>query len=691
MGLKWAIAHDACRSGDRHPLGAVPIGTPVSVTLRVDGAVRWRVRHAEALVCEYGEWRAVRMDACDGGFTASLQLDSRVHVAFYVFRLTVDDQVVAYYVPRTDGRSTAGELALPDVDGEWGDAGWLRYEHAWALRPSGDYGLPEMPPGFQVTVYDGAFSTPEWLAGAIMYQIFPDRFARGGDGVRREGLAYHERMRRPVFLHESWDEPVEWEGDPHYDPVDFYGGTLDGIREKLGYLESLGVEVVYLNPVFEARSNHRYDTADYERIDPLLGDEDALRRLAEEASRHGISLVLDAVLSHTGDDSRYFNAMGNYDGPGAVQGSLSPFFNWYEFTHQEGQGAGYKSWWGFPSLPEVDERHPSWQRYMFGDDGVLPHWLLAGARGYRLDVADEIPDDVLAALRRCVKAVNPEAAIIGEVWEDPTTKTSYGTPRDYALGPSLDSVMNYPLRAALIGFALHTIDAHQLATFLKLQQANYPAPLYRCLMNLLSSHDMERVRSVLALGGPLKQLSREGQRAVVAGISARSDKRAARLQRLIAGLLYALPGTPCLYYGDERGLQGGGDPFCRATFPWGDAAGCATGGESAEQAEHAGRRPDCGVDLTSFYQRLGSLRKGSEALRKGDCLVFAPHEDVVCVVRTLPHGQSALAVANRSEKRLSVAIDTKGLAAAPLSLDSLPVEDGLVRIDAKACETAFFF
>ena len=261
-----------------------------------------------------------------------------------------------------------------------------------------------------------------------------------------------------------------------------------------------------------------------------------------------------------------------------MQGPESPFYGWYDFTEQA-DGAPYKSWWGHLSLPEVDERDASWQRYILGEGetdgsrrgGVLGSWLAAGVRGYRLDVADEIPDDVLERIRTCVKSAKPDAAVIGEVWEDPTTKRSYGVPRTYALGRSLDSVMNYPLRDALIGFAIGRLDAHQLAAFLKSQQANYPGPMHACLMNLLSTHDVERVRSALAVRGPLKQLKRDAQFALGTGLAPCLDARAARQQRMIASLMYALPGTPCIYYGDERGLQGGGDPFCRATFPWDDA------------------------------------------------------------------------------------------------------------------------
>ncbi len=721
--LKWSIGHDPCRVGDRSPQGALAGGGAVSLLLRVASQVRETVTSVDVLVCDDDfSWYELPMAPLDVGYAATIEIASHPHVVFYAFRLTLTDEAIAYYVPCADGRSTAGELVIPGVDGEWGETGWEFAEWRKTGRPSGAFGLPEIMPGFQITVYDPSFVTPDWMAGAVMYQIFPDRFARGEEGIRREGLEYHKAMGRPMHLHESWDEPVEWLGEPSvddafdadvevavddeetsvetpeekalkaamkaYDPIDFYGGTLEGIREKLPYLESLGVEVLYLNPIFEARSNHRYDTADYERIEPLLGDEEDFKRLATDAADHGISIVLDAVLSHTGDDSRYFNARGTYDEPGAMQGEWSPFRTWYDFTEQE-NGVPYRCWWGDRTLPEVDERNWAWQDYILGHpgqgDGVLAHWLAAGARGYRLDVADELPDDVLSGIRSTVKAANADAIVIGEVWEDPTTKTSYGVRRNYALGLSLDSVMNYPLRSALLGFALGDIDAHQLAAHLRQQQANYPGPLYRVLMNLLSTHDVERMRSVLALGGEVKNLPRNEQLAATESITAAQDTVAARLQRMIVTLLYALPGAPCIYYGDERGLQGGGDPFCRATFSW------------------AGDRADCGEDLTEFYQAVGSLRKKSSVLRRGTLACVAADSDVLLVVRALPDGKVALAAANRARESKFFAADLRklGIEAPNGEADCLicsqqgasafaRVRDCLVEVQVPACSTSVF-
>lgn len=735
--------------------------------LRVESAVRELIESAAVLVNEGAEeWRHERMVPNDRGYYVSIDVAPYPHVVLYAFQLNLSNGERAYYVPRADGRATAGALVFEGVDGTWTDYGWRYWDSCFEGRPREPFGLPDFLPGFQITVYDPSFATPEWLAGSIMYQIFPDRFARGAGGVRAEGVSYHESMSRPLHLHESWNEPVEWLGEPTseqlaewgeaaraevddvadepaggsdgdgafaddadeipegasasesassmgkppwsdtpdkskddpdfalvaamraYDPIDFFGGTLAGIREKLPYLASLGVEVLYLNPIFEARSNHRYDTADYEHIEPLLGSDEDFERLTREAAEHGISIVLDAVLSHTGNDSRYFDALGTYEVPGAMQDEQSPFRAWYDFTPQA-NGVPYRCWWGDCTLPEVDECNPAWQDYILGHpgcgDGVLARWLAAGARGYRLDVADELPDGVLERIRATVKAAKSDAVIIGEVWEDPTTKLSYGARRTYALGRSLDTVMNYPLRSALLGFALDEVDAHQLAAFLKLQQANYAPPFYRCLMNLLSSHDVERMRSALVLDGALKNVPRNVQFDLVEAITPEQDARAARLQRMIVALMYALPGAPCIYYGDERGMQGGSDPFCRATFPW------------------DGPRADSGEDLTAFYQHIGALRKGSSVLREGVLACAAAGEDAVCIVRTMPDGHVALAVANRADSDRCVAFDLRSLGVDSIAGDldfafcseegeraTARVEDGLVTVCVPACATVLF-
>lgn len=643
--ITLAFSHDPLRQSHRWPLGAVPSGTNVTVRLDVAPAVRESIRQAwievldeasaehtqatyaaEASHHECGfqashehsnestYWHRIPLTPTNEGFEGVIPTEGAPRVVFYRFHLQTESDEI-FYGRRTDMRTTAGQVYVsPDHD------------------PSENLAC-----GFQLTIYDPAFTAPAWFAGSVMYQIFPDRFARGSQGIRRSGVTSHESRGWPVTVHENWDDEPNWR-EP-YEPVDFFGGTLEGIREHLDYVASLGVEVIYLNPVCEARSNHRYNTGDYETIDPLLGTWDDFETLAAACEERGMKLVLDAVLSHTGSASKYFNADNSYNDLGAFQSEASPYRSWYDFTPQA-SGAPYRCWWGDLTLPEVEECNPSWQAYMLGTPGetahtacatsaaehpgnpahphprgVLGSWLARGAAGFRLDVADEIPDSVLETLRGSIKTADPTAVIIGEVWEDATTKESYGARRSYALGRALDSVMNYPLREALISFALGTTQADELVTFLKLQASNYPAPFYQSLMNLLSSHDVERIRTVLDLGEEIRSLPREEQVQKVAALTPEADANGTKLQKLLVTLLYLLPGVPCLYYGDERGLQGGRDPFDRATFPWN------------------GPRADCGQDLTAFYQELGQLRKSSLVLKHGNVAFYAYGGDGVGILR----------------------------------------------------------
>ena len=365
---------------------------------------------------------------------------------------------------------------------------------------------------WQLSVIPADFTVPEAFRGRVMYQIFPDRFAFSNDGTAERGVAYHTALGQTPELHRSLEEPVRWQPRPfeqNYIPDDFYGGTLRGIEQKLPYLKELGISCLYLNPIVEARSNHRYDTSDYMRVDPILGTNEDFTHLCEMARQMGIRIMLDGVFSHTGADSIYFNRYNHYPVKGACQGADSPYYGWYEFRSFPND---YRSWWGFAELPEVEETNPGWQEMIVtGQDSAVRTWLRRGASGWRLDVADELPDAVLALIRRAAREEKPDAPILGEVWEDPVLKESYGSRRDYALGNSLDSVMNYPFRTAVLRFAHRWIDAYALRDFLRGQQMNYPKPLYYSLMNLLGSHDVDRLRSALAADVVIRDLKREEQ------------------------------------------------------------------------------------------------------------------------------------------------------------------------------------
>jgi len=425
-------------------------------------------------------------------------------------------------------------------------------------RGLGNYGIIGDGELWQLTVYDAAMKTPACLREGVLYQIFPDRFH--GSGIPAEN-PYEDRTLR-----------TDWGGMPVWRPnrygeitnSDYFGGDLAGIIEKLDYLADLGVTCIYLNPIFEAHSNHRYNTADYLKVDPLLGANENFRDLCQKAKARGISVILDGVFSHTGSDSIYFNKKKRYGGGGAYNDPKSPYIRWYRFTSYPTQ---YESWWGFETLPNVEETEPSYLEFICGEDGVLRKWMRLGAAGFRLDVADELPDVFLDQLHSAVKAEDPKAAIIGEVWEDASNKVSYGVRRRYLLGQQLDSVMNYPFKDALLHYVRHGNGSTFYNTVMQILE-NYPPPVIPALMNSLSTHDTPRAITLLA-GEYLNDNGREWQEAHHL-LTEEQYARGQTLMLLAAVIQFGLPGMPCIYYGDEAGMQGYKDPFNRGCYPWGE-------------------------------------------------------------------------------------------------------------------------
>ncbi len=457
-------------------------------------------------------------------------------------------------------------------------------------------GSLEKSPVHQLTVFQQDYTTPEWLKTGVMYQIFPDRFARSD--------SYQAPIQNKVYVLRD-----DWDGVPYDKPDengivrnhDFFGGNLRGIIEKLDYLSDLGVTVIYLNPVFEAYSNHRYDTADYKKIDPLLGTEEDFIKLCCKARENGIRIILDGVFNHTGSDSIYFNKTGRYPELGAYQSRESPYYSWYRFTEYPEK---YDSWWGIDTLPGVNETEPSYLDFMIrSENSVVKHWMRCGASGFRLDVADELPDEFLDALRSAVKEVNPDGAVIGEVWEDASNKMAYGRRRKYFLGNQLDTVMNYPLKNSVIDFLVHGKDGPELEKTINTLWENYPPPAFSTLMNIMGTHDTPRIFTVL------EKNSRDYD-----------DTR----QRLFLGLLILsfLPGIPCVYYGDELGMKGGKDPFNRMCFipEYGDQAILRF-----FRRLFIFRRKIAGLEDYSFQPRWseGSLYSFSRTAEKGRLVIAA--------------------------------------------------------------------
>ena len=440
--------------------------------------------------------------------------------------------------------------------------------------------ITDEPRSWQQTVYNRQYDVPEWIRGGVFYHIFVDRFYGIGN-----------RLVEPYKITRT-----DWGGEPEYRANaegkilnnDFFGGNLAGIKEKLPYLEDLGVTCLYLSPIFEAFSNHKYDTGNYMNIDPMFGTEDDFTSLCEEAGKRGIRVICDGVFSHTGDDSVYFDKYGNYGGEGAWHNPDSKYRGWYYFH----EGEAYDTWWGIDTLPRVKKDDPSYLEYINGENGVVRHWLKAGASGWRLDVADELPNSFLKKLAEAAKSEKSDSLIIGEVWEDASNKVSYDQRKNYFEGNKLDSVMNYPFKNAVIDF-VRKGNAEGAAETVESILENYPDDVVNCLMNLLGNHDTPRILTALA-GDDLPQDASREEKASHR-LSDIQKTAGIKMLKIASVIQMTLPGVPCVYYGDEAGTEGYSDPFNRTCYPWGN--------ENKE--------------LIAWYKKIIAIRKEHEVYRKG--------------------------------------------------------------------------
>ncbi len=462
---------------------------------------------------------------------------------------------------------------------------------------------------WQITVYDKDFRTPQWFKKAVMYQIFPDRFFKSGN------IADISCRNSEYIIHDDWYEPVFFNRHPCEDgPAcnDFFGGNIRGIIEKIPYFKELGISVIYLNPIFEAFSNHRYDTGDYSKIDPILGSLEDFEELCRLCESEGIRIILDGVFSHTGSDSVYFNKYGHYgEGIGAYRDWNSRFRNWYQWNEH-----GYESWWGCSNLPNVNELEPTYIDYILrGEDAIIKKWLKHGAMGWRLDVADELPDEFIKILREQVKTQNPEAVVIGEVWEDASNKESYGVCREYLLGYELDSVMNYPFKDNVIAFLCGHIDAFQLNDSLMTLAEHYPSESLYSAMNLLGTHDTVRIKN--ALSGQYIDSNMSKEEKLRFRLDPVCETLALKRLRIAAFLQMTFMGVPCIYYGDEIGMQGLSDPCNRMPYTW--------------------RCVD--VELLEYYKKLTRIRNSEDCLSCGSFETVFAKGDVFAYARKISDGK----------------------------------------------------
>ena len=578
------------------PFGAVPLGTRVQFSVGLpEGAVGCTL----CTTLEFAESSAdyVMEAAAAGGLTLSYTAPGKADLVWYFFRFRFAD----------------GSERCYGADGFVKD------------------GISPAP--FQLTVYDDSEETPAWFGEGVTYQIFPDRFCRL-EPPDPEGMIGNR------WVHENWNELMVYQPeDGVITNRDFFGGSLKGILSRLDYLESLSVSTIYLNPIFEAASNHRYDTCDYKKIDPMLGTERDFKLLCAEAKKRGIRIILDGVFNHTGNASRYFNALGYYDTVGAAQSQDSPWYEWYDFSHWPDK---YSCWWGVDTLPQVRESTQSYVDYIIEDeDSVVRRWLRAGASGWRLDVADELPDSFIEKLRAAAVEEKSDAVIIGEVWEDGSNKIAYGQRRRYLLGHETHGLMNYPFRVSAIAW-LQGGDAKDFMETMETIREHYPPAAFYSALNSLGTHDNPRILTLCGQSEDLSGHDRDWRAHFK--LSRAERQRGVRRVKLASTLLYAFPGSPTVYYGDEAGMEGCEDPFNRATFPW--------------------DKED--MTLLSHYRTLGQLRKERKSLRRGDIQYLRAEGGLLVFTRQYEEELTVIALNNGTSP-----VELDLLWAAPMAEDAL--------------------
>ncbi|MCL2627629.1 MAG: glycoside hydrolase family 13 protein [Oscillospiraceae bacterium] len=469
------------------------------------------------------------------------------------------------------------------------------------------FSVPELAgSSFQITVYKPESDNPDWIHGGVIYHIFVDRFASDGNPKLAPGAVHR----------------ADWGGCPYFLPDergivknnDFFGGNLYGVIEKLPYLEELGVTCIYLSPVFEADSNHKYDTSDFMKVDEAFGGDEALEKLCKKAGKIGIKVILDGVFNHVGSDSLYFNRYGRYDSLGAYQDRHhSPYKDWFTFRDD----GTYDAWWGIELLPAVNSNAESYKNFLCNKDGVIAHWMKRGVAGWRLDVVDEIPDVLLDPLCAAMRREDKNVFITGEVWEDASHKIAYSVRRRYFQGGQLHSVTNYPLKDAIICYLIDG-DINKLTTTMASLCRNYPENVLNSLMNIIGTHDTMRILTVLSGAHtpdnkPAMSHFKLNDEQISLG-----KKRL----RLAAALQFTLPGVPCVYYGDEAGMEGCIDPFNRICYPWGHED----------------------LELISWYKQLSKIRKENSAFKDGPYTLIEARDGLFAFTRGIGKERVLIAV-----------------------------------------------
>jgi len=654
------LRHDSRDLLYRTPGGAVPAGTPVTLRFRTFhndvNRVRARVFNPNTNSQSFADLTLAASDVscyqpgleaetCD--YWATTLTNTSPNNYWYRFTIT-DGTKTVYYADNTAA-----------LDGGLGSTSDSLVDYSYALM-----------------AYDPTFSSPGWAQNAVVYQIFPDRFRSGrsnndpksGDiryddpvlklnwGTLPEGYcrSYVDAATNCIW---RFGNPPPWGVGLPETPRgrDYYGGDLRGVDQNLEYLKSLGVNTLYFNPIFDAGSNHSYDTQDYYKIDPYFGTQKDWENLVKHANQLNIRIVLDGVFNHMSSDSAFFDRYHHYATVGACESLTSPYRNWFTF-HDVAAGSGtcvgtngansatYDGWFGFDSIPVLNKSNPAVQAYFLTSaNSVSKNWLNKGAAGWRLDVMGDssFPNGYWESFRSIVKATKSDSLIIGELWQKDSTLLRF------LRGDRADTTMNYRLRDAVIGFLIdqnfdskgfadsgRVIAPTEFANRLSSIREDYPDAAYYSLMNLVGSHDTARILWLLTPG----DFSRADKELNAANLAI--GKRRVELASLVQ---FTLPGAPTIYYGDEVGLTGADDPDDRRTYPWADLGGVP------DQA------------MFTHYQTLAALRRDHAVLTAGDLRILLADDSagVVAYGRKLPK-QAALVVLNRSDQDQMVTIPVAG-------------------------------
>ena len=533
-----ALIHYSGKIYYRNPYGAVPCDTPV------------------LLRCDYSEFVSA----------------PKLYFRYEAFDSCRDFSFDADNVSSNNGIFTA-EYNLPAA--AFNEAG-LYFYHFYAENG-------EKTEEYQITVYEKDLTVPKWFLNTVIYQIFPDRFNKAQDSrakAKPNSFIYSDWNDLPVYIKDSENRIIRWE---------FFGGNLKGIQEKIDYIKKLGADTVYINPVFEARSNHRYDTADYHKIDSLLGGDEAFEELVDNMKKENIHIVLDGVFNHTGKCSKYF---------ATCKEENSPYADWYNF-YEDGT---YDCWWGVDDLPAINKSCKSFAEFTADSkNSVVRYWSRKGIDGWRLDVADELSDVMLQKIRSAAEKEIDEPVIIGEVWENASNKMSYGQRKMYFTKPELHTHTNYVFRDTLLSFFAGQTNGYEAASVFENIRETYPRHNFLAQVNMTSSHDVERLMTMML------------------NITNSDRQLAMDLVKCYSLIQFTAAGVPLVYYGDETCLEGGKDPDNRRTYPWG-------------KEDHS---------MIEWFANLAQMRKNNNTFIYGDALYFGDSDGNVFVMVRMPYANEA--------------------------------------------------